>query len=493
MKSITGKVLFSVLLTLSLVLTLSASWSYLQMRSSAFDDYEQTKSHIQQQLAIIMEGPVFSYDLPVLQNIVDSYLPNELIASIAVQDQKGRAMVSTQTNRPVESSQNIPLTIDNGNLIGTINVAYSSAFISSKLSKELQNILITFITTMVALTASLIIIMRITLVGPLTYITRSISNLSQDSHFDLQTRLKARSNDEIGLLSRNFNDLIIAFANTLKDLSGNMTHIGNWINQFEQISQKSSVTTENQREINQQALLHVKELQQSIDGIVKSTQVTATDCEHTLAVTNQRKSDVTKNLNIVTQLVEELDHNANNANQLKEASQSIGSVLVVIKNIAEQTNLLALNAAIEAARAGETGRGFAVVADEVRTLAQRTQESTSEIEHIITALQERAEASFKSSQDGQALVKEAITFTQASADSYNVISEKMYSITASVQHVLKEAEQQFYLSNEVSRDMEVALRGSEALASEIHQMKEDSVHMTKIEGQLATDLKRFRY
>lgn len=69
----------------------------------------------------------------------------------------------------------------------------------------------------------------------------------------------------------------------------------------------------------------------------------------------------------------------------------------------------------------------------------------------------------------------------------------MYSITASVQHVLKEAEQQFYLSNEVSRDMEVALRGSEALASEIHPMKEDSVHMTKIEGQLASDLKRFRY
>ena len=96
---------------------------------------------------------------------------------------------------------------------------------------------------------------------------------------------------------------------------------------------------------------------------------------------------------------------ADHVNELGRQSQQIGEIVQMISEIAEQTNLLALNAAIEAARAGEHGRGFAAVADEVRKLAERSAQSTRQIEELIESIQGRVDVVVKAMAAGTAEVE----------------------------------------------------------------------------------------
>jgi methyl-accepting chemotaxis protein len=132
----------------------------------------------------------------------------------------------------------------------------------------------------------------------------------------------------------------------------------------------------------------------------------------------------------ITRRIEESVHESTlMVNQLRAYSIDIGSVVDVIKTVSEQTNLLALNAAIEAARAGEQGRGFAVVADEVRSLAAKTQESTVNIQEIITKLQDQSEKADSYMNNNVELIKESRVIAQTVSDSFTDISHSVSQIS----------------------------------------------------------------
>ncbi|HWR97838.1 MAG TPA: methyl-accepting chemotaxis protein, partial [Candidatus Methanoperedens sp.] len=101
----------------------------------------------------------------------------------------------------------------------------------------------------------------------------------------------------------------------------------------------------------------------------------------------------------------------------------IGTITAVIDDVTEQTGLLALNAAIIAAQAGEHGRGFAVVAGEIRALATRTATSTREINAIVGALREHADASLASMGQSRAQVEEGVTLSNRAAEALSSIQE----------------------------------------------------------------------
>ena len=132
----------------------------------------------------------------------------------------------------------------------------------------------------------------------------------------------------------------------------------------------------------------------NLSSIAQNTRITAIKFSEIIKETYFLNPDkiqtATTTKSQIGKIVKQVESISNNVHRLSDHTKNIESILGLLKDVAEQTNLLALNAAIEAARSGENGRGFAVVADEVRTLAMRTQNSTQEIEKLISNLQEEA-------------------------------------------------------------------------------------------------------
>jgi len=168
----------------------------------------------------------------------------------------------------------------------------------------------------------------------------------------------------------------------------------------------------------------------------------------------QGRRVIRSTIDSIQDLASQINRSATIINTLDEESQRIGGILDAIKAIAEQTNLLALNAAIEAARAGEQGRGFAVVADEVRSLANRTHESTQEIEAMISTLQTEARKAVETMNVGCESAESAVGQAGEAGSALETILGAVKEIHAMSSQISQATNEQASLVDEISNNVE---------------------------------------
>lgn len=167
----------------------------------------------------------------------------------------------------------------------------------------------------------------------------------------------------------------------------------------------------------------------------------------------QGQESVNRTVDAIELLTGDIEETASALQTLAGQISDIGSVLDVIRGIAEQTNLLALNAAIEAARAGESGRGFAVVADEVRALAQRTQQSTRQIETIIGLVQKSSHGTLRAMQSSNGKTRETLEVARAAGAALDAIVADIAQINERNLCIASATEEQSHVAREVDRNL----------------------------------------
>lgn len=378
---------------------------------------------------------------------------------------------------------------------------------------------LSFVTASVVLLLAIVVLVVFAtrFVRPIRHLTELTGQIAEG---DLTVQTTNHSQDEVGVLSENFNQMVDSIRLLLSE-------IGEASRKMRRSSDMLTIASRETTHSAEQVAVTINDLAEGAGDIAASVQsahneVTimseslrqvsryAGEMNRTFAETSHLTESGEQAVQAAVRKMKEIqgmiDHASEVVKKLGQRSEDIGQIVSLITSIASQTNLLALNASIEAARAGEAGKGFAVVADEVRKLAEETDKAAGSISRIVEENKRETHEAIDSITQGHKVIAEGSDMVQHTGDSFaeihtrmRLLAEKGAFITSSI----KVAEENAYkvvsnmehisgITEEASAGSQEVAAVSEQQAASAQQLANDAALMTELSDQLERLVSRFK-
>lgn len=479
-----------------LIMVIVFSMSYFLAKNYFDESLIKEINDSQTTLEIVLKEPVFSYDKELIGDILGAFVMQPFIHKISAYDHRDQ-LLAERTESGTQSVagdliiKEVPIIWSGNKVIGKLSVTYHSDSNNTLLSGVKMIFILIAIILLITLQISNWVALTKLVVNPLRTVGDALSVIASGGG-DLTSRLSIKTNDEIGQLADNFNQFISKLHGIVTGVIDTANEVNTTSSNIITNATKNVQATQRQLQEIEQASTALNEMSLTTNEIAQNANQTAKSTESCSELAQAGSNIVQNTVEQINLLGKDMTITAEKINLLKDKSETIGSVLDVIKSIAEQTNLLALNAAIEAARAGEQGRGFAVVADEVRSLAKRTQESTSEIEKIIDELQKASSEANHSMQESQTALQKTVEESANASTALTDIQTTVDQISGMNAQIATASDEQNAVAEDVSRNVTEIFNITNQVSENAQSARNASGHLGELGEGLIKNLSKFK-
>lgn len=329
------------------------------------------------------------------------------------------------------------------------------------------------------------------ILGPLSRTVKTMKDINGEQ-LNLTLVLDSDGRDELVSVADNFNELQTHVKEAISDVGHENKQLTGLASVLVDVAENAQKRNDQQRAELDMLVTAVNEISATVNEVATSTSNAAELAATASEKMSTGRKEITSSMSSMDNLSEAISKSTVTMTGLLETADEVNKVLEVINGIAEQTNLLALNAAIEAARAGEQGRGFAVVADEVRMLAQRVQDSTSEIDGIIQKIHTGA-------QDASENMKTVVNIAESAGSSVEHTNETLTDVIDLVTHIsdlnmqiATATEQQAATTEEINRNVVAISDLSHASVENEHKVTKTVDDLSNMASEIEMLLHRFK-